>query len=540
MGVEQLSSSFFKVQRVYPPGSQQADSGKIAAGMEATFRVTFTPESTASYEQQLVVSTERERFLVPLLALGAATALDLPDSITLPPTAAKKPSKHSLLVRNVGRAAGSFQLSTSASCFAVVPRHGQLAPGEAMQLTVEFTPERQGLHEGELEVLYGSSSRSTFTVLQGQGTELEVGLSIGEQVLQLPRVYMGKLSQRSFKVYNRSATSVAWSIRAQPSADVEMQAATDALAATTQLGTLHGTAAAAAAGHCSISGTLPMPPFLNSKKGSSSAPSNSLQSHRISVSSSGSSSRCSSGKCAEAGGTEECSLHRPSTASSSDCDTASLQSGSSLLGDQELAVMRLTKRVRRDICADQQLFSSPYFSVYPSEGCVQPNTEQEVIVQFSPDCAGSFEAVAWVDVQGRGGRLPLQLQAESLGPVVIFSYGDALDVGEAFVNTEQQYELELLNRSKVEAHWLLQHSHTRFGSKFAFSPDSGLLAPGQGQVISARLLADCLGRFDELFHVHLQGCSKPVTISIRGEIVGPQFVLDTQQLDFGIASHGFR
>jgi hydrocephalus-inducing protein len=542
VGVEHLASSFFKVQRLQPAGSAAAAiaGSKLAAGMEASFRVTFTPDSNSSYKQQLVVSTERERFLVPLLAVGAAAALDLPDSIALPGVAAGKASKRTLLVRNVGRAAGSFQLSVSAGggCFAVTPAHGQLAPGEMLQLTVEFTPTRLGLHEGELEVTYASSSRSSLTALQGQGLALDVGASVdAQQRLLLPKTFMGKLSQRSFKIHNRSGTAVSWGVMAQPSADAEAAVASSALLAAQQLGRVAG-------GSCSITGTLPL--ACHSATGSSSSSGEAsgdwhgadacgrISSHRISISSGGGSSAVgsSSGKQQQGG-------ERRAT-SSSDCDTASLASDTSLLADGVLAALRATARVRRDICADRQLFASPHFTVFPPEGCVQPNSEGEVIVQFSPDCAGEFEARAWLDIQGLGERLPLLLRGEGLGPVVIFSYGDVLDIGEAFVNTEQAYELTLLNRSKVPASWELQHSHTRMGSKFAFSPDSGLLAPGGAQLIRVRLLADCLGRLDETFHVRLQGCAKPVSITIRGEVVGPQFSLDAQQLDYGVTSFGFR
>jgi hypothetical protein len=553
VAVEPLNSSFFKVQRL--PAPKQVEGSKIAAGMEAVFRITFTPDSAGSYEQQLVVATDRERFLVPVLAVGAAAVLDLRDSIDLPATAAKKTSKHSFLVRNVGRAAGSFQLSTSSSCFAVKPSHGELAPGGALQLTVEFTPTAPGPHEGELEVLYDGSSRATFTVLRGVGQQLDVGMSVGQQGLQLPKACMGKLSQRSFTVYNRSSSVVNWSIHQQLSAEVEAGMAYAALLSTQQ----HSSSFAAAGASCSISGQLV--PLVNT---SSSKPRvlRAVSSHRISLSSAGSrsrssaaSSRCSSGNirvqhmdpaaaAAALRGVPEGSSYsnqqqwRPSTASSE--DDSSMVSDSSLLGQEQLAALRSAKRVRRDICADKQLFSSRFFSIFPPEGAVNPNSEQEVIVQFSPDSAGVFDALAWVDIQGLGQRLPLQLQGEGQGPIVVLAFGDMLDIGEAFINMEQHYQLELLNRGKVDAAWRLQHSHTRFGSKFSFSPDSGLLPVGQGQLISVTLLSDCLGKFDEAFQLQLVGNTGPMTFSIKGEVVGPQFELDMQQLDFNIASFGFK
>lgn len=553
--MEPLDSSFFKVQRL--PAPKQVEGSKIAAGMEAVFRITFTPDSTGSYEQQLVVATERESFLVPVLAVGAAAVLDLPDGIDLPAAAAKKTSKHSFMVRNVGRAAGSFQLSTSSSCFTVRPGQGELAPGEAMQLTVEFTPEAPGPHEGELEVLYSGSSRTTFTVLRGMGQQLDVGLLLGQQALQLPKACMGKLSQRSFKIYNHSSSVVAWSIHQQPSVEVEAAVAHAAL-----VGTQQQTSSFVGAS-CSIAGPLLPQKTQPSSPSSRARALRGLSSHRISLGSTGSSpkssaasSRCSSSnrhsqhvdqaaaaalaEVPEGSSAQQQHLQqgRPSTASSE--DDSSMVSDSSLLGHQQLAALRLTKLACRDIQADRQLFSSPHFSIFPPQGSINPNSEQEVIVQFAPDSAGTFEALAWVDIQGLGQRLPLQLQGEGQGPVVVLSYGDVLDIGEAFVNMEQHYELELLNKGKVDAAWTLQHSHTRFGSKFSFSPDSGVLPVGQGQIISTTLLSDCLGKFDEAFQLQLVGNPGPMIFSIRGQVVGPQFEIDTQQLDFNIASFGFK
>jgi hydrocephalus-inducing protein len=499
--------------------------------MEAAYRVTFAPESIDSCEQQLVVVTEREKFLVPLLAIGAAAALDLPDSITLPPAAAKKSSRRSLLVTNVGRKAGSFQLACSNSCFSVSPARASLAPGETLQLTVDFTPSAPGDHEGELEVMYEDSSRTTFTVLQGQGQQLEVGLS-DSQVVFLPTC-MGKLSQRSFRVINRSSSTVEFSIRSQPSAAAEFAAATAALAGVQQQGvSLSGTGIAAVrglSGGGSGSRSRPARSRTGSNNGSSCQQQQQQEKWQIA-----------------AGMDVEMDLEgqeaEQQLVQQQRCSTASSEAASEaewLVGDAQLAALRRSKRARLDIASDKQLFGTQHFAAFPPEGCVYPNSEQEVVLQFAPDCAEQFEAVAWVELQGLGERLPLQLLGQGVGAQVVFSY-ENVDIGEAFVNTEHCYEVELLNRGKVDAEWVLQPCHTRFGSKFSFSPSSGLLQPGAGQVIAVRLLSDIMGQFEESFQLFLTGSSRPVPLVFKGNVVGPQFELDTQALEYGIMSYGFR
>jgi hydrocephalus-inducing protein len=509
---------------------------KIAAGMEAAHRITFAPESIDSCEQQLVVVTEREKFLVPLLAVGAAAALDLPDSLTLPAVAAKKSSRRSLLVTNIGRKAGSFQLACSSACFSVSPARATLAPGETMQLTVDLTPPAPGEHEGELEVVYEDSSRTTFTVLRGQGLQLEVGLS-DSQVVFLPTC-MGKLSQRSFKVVNRSSSTVAFSLRSQPSPEAEIAAACTALAAVQQQGaSLSGTGIATVRG---LSGGGAGSHSRSGRRAGSSNGSScqqQQQQRQIAAGMDVEMELVDESSWSQAAGQQQQQQQRQQRCSTSSSEGAS--EADWLVGDAQLAALRKSKRARLDIAADKQLFGTQHFAAFPPEGCVYPNSEQEVVLQFAPDCAEQFDAVAWMELEGLGERLPLQLLGQGVGAQVVFSY-ENVDIGEVFVNTEHCYEVELLNRGKVDTEWMLQPCHTRFGSKFSFSPSSGLLQPGAGQVIAVRLLSDILGQFEESFQLFLTGSSRPVPLVFRGAVVGPQFTLDTQALDYGIMSYGFR
>ena len=43
---------------------------KVAHGMEITFIIRFSPEAKIDYSYDLVVVTEREKFVVPILAIG--------------------------------------------------------------------------------------------------------------------------------------------------------------------------------------------------------------------------------------------------------------------------------------------------------------------------------------------------------------------------------------------------------------------------------------------------------------------------------------
>lgn len=47
--------------------------------MEVCYLVTFKPQEVRAYAAELVVVTEREKFIVPVGALGHRAVLDFPD-----------------------------------------------------------------------------------------------------------------------------------------------------------------------------------------------------------------------------------------------------------------------------------------------------------------------------------------------------------------------------------------------------------------------------------------------------------------------------
>ncbi|TMS05542.1 Hydrocephalus-inducing protein-like protein [Larimichthys crocea] len=76
--LEQQHSEYFHVDGPHEPG------GKISPGLSATFTVSFTPLDNKDYHHRLVFVTERERFEVPIRAIGPRAILDFRDEFHLP------------------------------------------------------------------------------------------------------------------------------------------------------------------------------------------------------------------------------------------------------------------------------------------------------------------------------------------------------------------------------------------------------------------------------------------------------------------------
>ena len=337
---------FFSVKRAGVPGRGGDESSKVAAGMEVVFTVTFRPESSEHYAYNLIVCTEREKFVVPIVAAGAAPALDLPDLVEFGTTPARTETRQTLLVRNVGAGAASFSLRALAP-FSVAPSHGFLAPGETLQLQLGFVPTGPRLFEGELEVSFdGGRGGSVFSQLTGRGSQLDVGLS--QQLVNLLPTYVTKMSQRSFKVVNRSDVAVQFAVKANPGSD------SDVALRTQRLGELSSSQAALLSG------------FTQAPGGG--------------------------------GGDEEYDMV-------SDDEDA-------ILGDEAATATRRLKPLRRAAALDVQLFGTKSFQVVPAEGMVWPHSEVEVIVQFYPDYTREYEEVAYVEVQVRPPRGCVGMEAE--------------------------------------------------------------------------------------------------------------------------------
>ena len=53
----------------------------MAPGLEISFQIKFSPDAKIDYNYNLIVVTEREKFIVPIIATGRKALLSFPDLI---------------------------------------------------------------------------------------------------------------------------------------------------------------------------------------------------------------------------------------------------------------------------------------------------------------------------------------------------------------------------------------------------------------------------------------------------------------------------
>ena len=122
-------------------GSSAED--KVASGMEVAYSIKYRPETAEPFQYDLVVCTEREKFLVPCVVAGGKAALNFPDSLQFARTPAKCSASQTCLVTNVGSVNADLSL-TAYPPFFVEPARAQLAAGDTMQCSIQYVPQATG------------------------------------------------------------------------------------------------------------------------------------------------------------------------------------------------------------------------------------------------------------------------------------------------------------------------------------------------------------------------------------------------------------
>jgi hydrocephalus-inducing protein len=420
----QPDSTFFKVVLNGKPGS------KVAPGMFISYTMSFIPEELLTdYFCDLICCTEREKFVIPVKALGPRGWIDLPDEIAFEDAPVKAVATKTILARNMGDAECTFKIQSLSAPFSIDPPTGTLAVHESMQLHFSFHPDDTAPREGEFTVSY-SSGEVVFVKVRGVAIELAVRMD--SRTILMDPTYVSLFSQKSFKIINRSEHTVSYSFK--------------------------------------------------------------------------------------------------QFASASDEQNARLQFGASAGGVRGLGV---TGDVEFDYA-----FANDSFSVSPIQGEVWPNAETEITVTFTPSMSTEMSCVAFCDIIGKEHRLPLQLQGTGIGPRIVLSY-NVIDIGEVFINSVSEYDVDLINQGDISASYELAPTFSVFGSKFKFEPSSGTLMVARREKVKISFSSDVLGDFEESFEWALLGTPMPLILTLRGKVIGPTFHIDQQILDFKCVSVAF-
>lgn len=114
-------------------------SCRVAPGMEIAFLIKFSPEAKSDYSYDLMVLTEREKFIVPIRAVGCRAMLDFPDLLDFGQVPVKHPTEKPVMIRNVGEKTTKWKINVPAG-FELSKTEGILEVGQSEQLVFQFIP----------------------------------------------------------------------------------------------------------------------------------------------------------------------------------------------------------------------------------------------------------------------------------------------------------------------------------------------------------------------------------------------------------------
>lgn len=115
-------------------------SSRVAPGMEVQYVVKFSPEAKVDYSYDLIVVTEREKFIVPIRAVGCRAQLDFPETLNFGAVPVKHTSEKPIMVRNIGEKTTKWHVKVP-NGFKVNKTEGILEVDQSEQLVFEFTPQ---------------------------------------------------------------------------------------------------------------------------------------------------------------------------------------------------------------------------------------------------------------------------------------------------------------------------------------------------------------------------------------------------------------
>ncbi len=177
-----------------------AAAHKVASNMEITFLVRFQPDEPKDYACELVCITEREKFVVPVRAIGCRAILDFPDEVHFGSCPVKHLTTKVLLVRNIGTRPAKVVLDAT-DPFEISPNKAEIAVQETVQFVVKFAPQTSDNFEGHISVEFDTGEE---LLMKAFGGGENVNVRLEKNSFKFEPTFLSKTSQRVVRIFNRS------------------------------------------------------------------------------------------------------------------------------------------------------------------------------------------------------------------------------------------------------------------------------------------------------------------------------------------------
>ena len=455
---------------------------KVAPGMVTEFVIQFTPEAKVDYSYDLIIVTEREKFIVPIRCQGQRAMISFPDSVNFGICPVKHTTEKPVIIRNVGEKPTKWVLKIPAP-FKAEKTEGFLEVGQVDQVILKFSPQESRNYSEEIILSYDTLEAYVKIVAEAQN---DPNVYLSKTFIDLRKAYITLSSQDTFKIINKSEVPNEFEWRAFANENEEKEKKNKLLLQLSQ---------EEAEERMIIEENLEIEDEVESLD---------------------------------------------SDDSYDDMEMKSLKERK--LQRALAALERKYANIRKAVEDDFMLFQDDIFKIEPQRGKIWPNSELEITVTFCPSSALHYTCTAYCNVTCSEERLQLTLEAIGIGPEAILSTTE-YDIGDVFVNDNKDIpHIYIENQGAIEAKYMIIPSDTPFGSKFAFEHYEGTLGTSEynrKQPLRIKFCSDLMGEFSETFKIKLYGSSDELSLTLKGHVMPPSFKFDKEEINFGEVSYQF-
>jgi len=128
-------------------------STKVAPGMDITYIIKFSPEAKSDYAYDLMVMTEREKFIVPIRARGCRAMLDFPDQLDFGLVPVKFETEKPVIICNIGEKTTKWKITVPPN-YRISQNEGILEVDQITQIVFLFVPQEARKYQEELTLEY--------------------------------------------------------------------------------------------------------------------------------------------------------------------------------------------------------------------------------------------------------------------------------------------------------------------------------------------------------------------------------------------------
>jgi hydrocephalus-inducing protein len=466
----------------------EASNTKIAPGMEVSYYIKFTPEAKVDVYYELIVITEREKFVVPIRGIGCKVKLEFMDMIDFGEVPVKYKVEKPIIVRNVGEKITKWMLKSSSQNITVNKKEGILDVGKSEQIICTFCPLTEGFYE-ETMVLSYDDENSKIRIF-GKAKNDNVSLSSNE--IALEDAYITLHSQMPIYIRNDTSVPIEFVWKQYPSKereDEEKRRVFDNL----------------------------------NRQEAEEKILNELQYDYHEVE-----------------GDENSSVDLD--------DSYDEEERVKILERHHMKsqniIARRFEKIKKSLNEDQMCYENPYFQIEPISGKIWPNAKMTITVTFKPDKAKREMSEAYCDVTGLDKRLKLSMSGLGIGPKAKLSFSE-YNLYDVPIKSQipLPQKLVISNVGVIDCEFVIKPPNTPCGKQFHFNSYSGKLRP-RGEKETGELAipidfhAERLGEFSEKFIVHILKSGADLPLIFKGHVIAPFCKFSRERIDFEKVSLG--